>query len=85
VLEHRLYRDRLAESFAQALARSDADEVWLACRALGELRSAAAIPALVECLQRDDPRLRAAALAALRAITGAELEAESELLARFAG
>jgi hypothetical protein len=85
VLEHRLFRERLAEAFTQALARRDADDVWLACRALGELRSVSAIPALVECLERDDARLRAAAHAALRAITGADLGPEPEAWARLAG
>ncbi|MEQ1891438.1 MAG: HEAT repeat domain-containing protein [Planctomycetota bacterium] len=85
VLEHRLFRARLAESFAQALERRDADEAWLACRALAELRSMVAVPALIECLERDDPRLRAAAHAALRAITGAELGPEPEAWLQLAG
>ncbi len=84
-LEHRLFRDRLAEAFAQALPRRDFQEVRFACRALEELRSPSALPGLIECLERDEPLVREAAWKALRAITGAELPAEAESWASFAG
>lgn len=84
VLEHRLHRDRIAEAFVQALGRRDADEVWLACRALGELRSRIAVPALIECLERDQKPVREAAWRALRAITGADLPPEVASWVRFA-
>ena len=83
VLEHRLYRGRIAEAFVQALGRRDADEVWLACRALGELRSRVAIPALIECLEREEKSVREAAWHALRAITGADLPPEAASWARY--
>jgi len=85
VLEHRLYRDRIAESFTQALTRKNADEVRLACRALEQLRSTQAIAGLVECLERDDPAVREAAWHALRAITGVELPPERDSWAQLAG
>ncbi len=84
-LEHRLFRDRVAESFAQALRRRDAGEVCLAARALEELRSPAAIRGLVECLERDEPGVREAAWRALRAITGIELPPEPDSWATLAG
>jgi len=84
VLEHRLHRDRIAEAFVQALGRRAADEVWLACRALGELRSRVSLAALVECLEHEDPAVREAAWRALQAITGEALPAESASWARFA-
>ena len=85
VLEHRLFRDRMAESFAQALLRGNGDEVRLACRALEQLRSPVAVRALVECLERDEPTVRSAAWRALRAITGVELPPEADSWAEFAG
>lgn len=78
VLEHRLFRDRSAEAFVHALGRRDAHEVWIACRALRELGSPLAVPPLVELLRADDPRVREAALEALRAITGLELDPSPE-------
>ena len=83
VLEHRLYRGRIAEAFVQALARRDAEEVWMACRALGELRSRVAIPALIECLEHPEKSVREAAWRALRDITGADLPPEAASWARF--
>ena len=84
-LEHRLYRDRIAQAFARALQNGRGDERLLACRALAQLRSPMAVPSLVECLEREDPKLRESAWQALRAITGAELPAESDSWAAFAG
>ncbi|NOT31843.1 MAG: HEAT repeat domain-containing protein [Planctomycetes bacterium] len=76
VLEHGLFRDRIAESFSQALARGTPAEVRLACRALEQLRSRQAINGLLECLEREEPEVREAAMRALNAITGAELSPE---------
>jgi HEAT repeat protein len=78
VLEHRLFRDRMAESFALALRRESVEEVRLACRALEQLRSPVGVRALVECLERNEPAVRQAAWKALRAITGVELPPESD-------
>lgn len=83
-LEHRLHRDRIAEAFVQALGRRDADEVWLACRALGELGSRVAVPALIECLEHEEKAVREAAWRALRAITGQDLPMEAASWARLA-
>jgi hypothetical protein len=84
-LGHRLFRNRIAESFAQALRRGSGEEARLACSALEQLRSPVAVPALVECLQRDDALVRQRAWRALRAITGVELPPESDSWADLAG
>ncbi len=76
VLEHRLYRDRIAESFVNALRRDNAGEVRSACQALEQLGSTRALGALIECLERDDPLVRAAAWKALRTLTGLDLPPE---------
>lgn len=78
VLEHRLFRYRMAESFAQALQRTNVEEVRLACRALEQLRSPVAVPELVQCLERDESSVRMAAYRALRAITGVALPPEAD-------
>lgn len=85
VLEHRLYRDRIAESFVQALGRDNVAEVQSACQALEQLGSTLAVGALVECLERDDPLVRAAAWTALRKLTGADLPPERSSWVEFAG
>lgn len=85
VLEHRLYRDRIAESFVQALGRDNAAEVRSACQALEQLGSTQAVDALVECLERDDPLVRAAAWKALRKLTGADLPPERSSWVEFVG
>jgi len=84
-LEHRLFRDRIAEAFAQALGRRSVEEVELACRALEQLRSRAGVRGLVECLERSEPGVRSAAWKALRAITGAELPPEADSWSSLAG
>lgn len=84
-LEHRLFRDRIAESFAQTLQHGSSMEVMLACRALGRLRSPVAVQALLECTESEDARLREAAWKALRAIPGVELPPESDSWAEFRG
>jgi len=84
-LEHRLFRDRIAEAFAQTLQRGGDEEVLLACRALEQLRSRLAVPGLIECLERDDPLVRRAAWKALRAITGVELPPEVDSWSALAG
>ena len=84
-LEHRLYRDRIAEAFAQTLQRGGDEEVLLACRALEQLGSRLAVPGLIDCLERDDPLVRRAAWKALRAITGAELPPEVDSWSALAG
>jgi len=85
-LEHRLFRDRIAEAFAQGLSRrSGGEEVLLSCRALAQLRSPVGIPSLIECLERSDPEVRSAAWKALRAITGVDLPPEVDSWAALAG
>ena len=84
-LEHRLYRDRIAESFTRALARKSSEEVLLACRALEQLGSTQAVSGLIECLERDDPLVREAAWRALRSITGVELSPEPDSWSEFTG
>jgi HEAT repeat protein len=84
-LEHRLFRDRIAQAFAQTLQGGNDEEVLLACRALEQLRSPLAVASLVECLERDDARVREAAWRALRIITGVELPPESDSWAALAG
>jgi HEAT repeat protein len=84
-LGHRLFRDRIAEAFAQGLQRRSGEELLLSCRALEQLRSPLAVPSLVECLERNDPLVREAAWKALRTITGADLPAEADSWAALAG
>jgi HEAT repeat protein len=84
-LEHRLFRDRIAEAFAQTLQLGGDEEVLLACRALEQLRARIAVPGLIECLERDDPLVRRAAWKALRAITGVELPPEVDSWSALAG
>lgn len=85
VLEHRLFRDRIAEAFAQTLQRGGRAEILLACRALEQLCSPQAVRALIECLERPDPEVRAAAWKALRATTGVELPPEVDSWAALGG
>lgn len=84
-LEHRLFRDRIAEAFAHGLVRQNGEEVLLSCRALEQLRSPLAVPSLVECLEHNDPLVRTAAWKALRAITGMDLPPEANSWASLAG
>jgi len=84
-LEHRLYRDRIAASFATALGRANPEEIRLACSALERLGSTVAVPALTACLNSEDPEVRRAAHAALRAITGLDLPPESDSWSEAAG
>ncbi len=83
-LEHRLFRDRIAEAFTQALTRTNPGEVQLACRALEQLCSPRAVAGLIECLERPEPEVRAAALRALNTIRGSRLPPEPDSWAEFA-
>jgi HEAT repeat protein len=84
-LERHLYRDRVAQAFARALTRADPEGLILACRALEQLRSSVAVPALVECLEDHDRGVRRAAWRALRAITGMNFPLSSSAWAKLAG
>ena len=77
-LEHRLFRDRLAEAFVAGLPRADAEHVILCCQALGRLGSPEAVEELIECLDHRDREVREAAREALRSITGHDLGLESQ-------
>jgi HEAT repeat protein len=85
VLEHHLFRDRIAQSFARALDHGASEETRLACRALEQLRSPVAVAALIECLDDREPLVRQAAWRALRAITGVELPSDAASWAQLAG
>jgi len=84
-MEHRLFRDRIAEAFAQALRRNNLEEVRLSCRALGQLGSTTAVRGLLECMQASDPSVREAAWKALQSITGSDLPPESDSWTRLNG
>lgn len=85
VLEHRLYRARIARAFALGLTRAQGEGAELACQALERLRSPVGVGALVEALEHREPRVRQAAWKALRAITGVELPPDPVAWARFEG
>jgi len=85
VLEHRLYRARIARAFALGLTRAQDEGAELACQALARLGSPVGVGALVEALEHRDARVRQAAWKALRAITGVELPPDPAAWARFEG
>ncbi|HEX6884292.1 MAG TPA: HEAT repeat domain-containing protein [Planctomycetota bacterium] len=85
VLEHRLYRARIARAFALGLSRAQDEDAELACQALARLRSPVGVAALVEALDHRDGRVRLAAWKALRTITGVELPPDPAAWARFEG
>jgi HEAT repeat protein len=84
VLEHRLYRARIAEAFTETLRSGGLSEARLACRALEQLGSPVAVRGLIECLEHPDTELRDAAWQALCAITGVELPPETDSWAALA-
>ena len=76
---HRLYRHELAAVLGTCLDRPEPDVVRMACEGLAQLESPVAVPGLAACLENPAPRVREAALAALRRITGRDLPGEPEL------
>ncbi len=70
---HALFRHDAARAIGFLLADPHADLVAQACVVLTEIRSPAAIPALIEALSSEDASIREAARAALAAITNLEL------------
>jgi hypothetical protein len=70
---HRLYRDELAPELALVLDHDDASLRSFACQMLGELGSALSIETLVGMRDDRDPKVRAAAQAALTAMRAREL------------
>jgi len=81
---HRLHRRDMALEVVVLLERASADERSLACQTLGQLGSGAAVPFLMPLLDDESPPVRAAAWAALRAITGSDLPAEGTAWAAWA-
>ncbi|MEM7309304.1 MAG: hypothetical protein AAF682_21650 [Planctomycetota bacterium] len=82
VAGHRIYRHELATALAHCLTRREPDLVRLACGALADVGSAAAVPALIEALSHVDPEISAAAHAALQRITGRDLPPDPEAWSR---
>lgn len=78
LMEHRLYRERAAESLVQALGRHDSGEVRFVCQLLGNLGSPVAIAALEDCLRHDDPAVRRTAAASLERLAAARATSESD-------
>ena len=74
-----LDRHRLAQEVARVLQLDDLEVQSLACTTLGQLGSAAAVPALVCALEHDDPVVRMSAWNALRKITRLDLPPDAEL------
>lgn len=77
--EHRLYRQECAQAIAGVLWRPEPDLVLAACSALGDLKSARALPELLQLLEHGDEPLARAAASALRAVTGLALPADAAL------
>ncbi|MFT5050185.1 MAG: HEAT repeat protein [Chlamydiales bacterium] len=65
-----LFRHRLSEELAPALARTERELVVLTIASIGHLGSPLSVPALLETLSRPDVDIRRAAFLALRRITG---------------
>lgn len=85
----RLHRHDLAQEVEVALQNDEATVRAAACGSLGSLASLASVPALVVALDDDSDPVRAAALAALRKITGRDGSADpaewAELAASVSG
>lgn len=73
----------LAEELLSHLDCGDALRAVAAANALGRLRVASSIPALIELLASDEPAVARASLAALRSISGTSLAASSDAWRRW--
>jgi HEAT repeats len=76
LLAHPAGRDRTARALAPVLGELAPELAVLACQALVQLQARVAVPDLIELLSSSDARVREAAGAALRQLTGAALPAE---------
>ncbi len=76
LLEHPLWRHDLAEVIGPLALRADRPIAPAACVALGRLGSRRAIPFLLDAILSDKPEIRDHANAALRSITGLDLDAD---------
>ena len=75
----RLYRHDLSRAIAPGLDRQEPEAVRLTAATLGALGSRTALQDLIRALDRSDPVIVSAALAALQRITRLELPADPEL------
>lgn len=73
IAHRKLFRHELARALVGCLARPEAGLVRLSCRALGEMRSASAVEALVDSLEHEDASIRHEAWMTLRRITNRDL------------
>jgi hypothetical protein len=76
---HTLFPEHVASPLVDVLNRADTELVVLACAGLGHLRAQSAIGPLIRCLEHEDPRVVAAAHAALTRTTGLELRPDPAL------
>ncbi len=79
VARHRLRRDELASYLTPTLRHSKSHLRLLACRALGAIRSQAAVTSLVEVLRDTTPEVVAAAHQALKTLTGRDLACDYQV------
>ena len=82
---HRLYRHELAGALCVVLGRREPELARLACGALGQLGSWAAVAALADCLDRREARVVAAAREALVRITGLQAPTSRQAWLRATG
>ncbi|MFT5049684.1 MAG: hypothetical protein ACI8QZ_001077 [Chlamydiales bacterium] len=75
---HRLFRHGIAEALSPLLASPHNETVLLSCSAAYSLRSPAALPGLIECLDHPDERIQISALRGLTAITGIDLPRQAD-------
>ena len=76
LLQHPLWRHELAEAIGPLVQRTDLPIASEVCTALGRLGSRRAIPYLLDAVLSDQPDVHAKANAALRILTGLELNAD---------
>jgi hypothetical protein len=73
---HRIHRHEIARAVATVLERPERELGLVACSILRSLASRAAVPALVRALAHGDADVAAAALKALRTLTGSSYAAD---------
>ncbi|HEX6883336.1 MAG TPA: HEAT repeat domain-containing protein [Planctomycetota bacterium] len=79
LMAHPAGRDRTARALGPVLGELEPELAVLACQVLARLQARLAVPDLVALLSSSDARVREAAGAALRQLTGATLPAEPRL------
>jgi HEAT repeat protein len=78
IVKHRTGRDRLVARVARVVERSETGLAMQACETLAQLGSPAAIPVLLDGLERGGKQVRVAAWSALVTLTGRDLPLDHE-------